>query len=660
MVKPWISSLVVTILFALLAWGGQAHAHSSSDAKGAQAQSPESAEEPYPKRELLFFEEVPIVISATKREQPITEAPSSISVITAKDIERSGATSIADLLRRVPGLDVFRTNASDASISARGFNEPSNNDLLLLIDGRSAYVDFFGIVVWDNLPIVLEEIERIEIIRGPGSALYGANAFSGVINIITKTPEQAEGTTLSATVGEFDTYIWTFMNAKALDKWSYKVVANWNESNSFDDRDKNDHETFKGSALLEYNIDPVSRVYFSAGADVGDGNTLTRISSFDRDGTFAYAKLNYDYEEWKFQAFYNLIDIDVVAENDVEERSISNNVFDIEFQHSFEPWEKHSITWGTNYRHNRVSSREIIGKDEDEDLFSIFIQDQYRILDDMTLTAGIRFDSHPLTGVHLSPRASLVYEPWWNHIFRVSVARAFRNPSFVESYLDLAITDGATVIAEGNRNLDAEEITSFEVGYQTRMIDNKLQFKVDTFYNILDEVIEFRQPALFSFDYANEGKAIAYGGEVSLEYRHSDHLTAYFNYSYQDLEARSDGVQFEFNNKGDTIDSSPRHKVNAGIYGELNNGINGSIDMYFVDEVTFGFFDPDSQPIPLQPTELELDEYTRVDARIGYKFPHQDIEASVIFQNAFDDVHREFPTGEEFQRQILFQVRGYF
>ncbi|UCD58022.1 MAG: TonB-dependent receptor [Candidatus Hydrogenedentota bacterium] len=632
------------------------------DDEQAEDQAPEVTEEPYPKRELLFFEEVPIVISAAKREQPITESPSSISIITAEDIRRSGATSIADLLRRVPGLDVLRVTPSDAQISARGFNESNNNDMLLLIDGRSAYVDFFGIVAWDNLPVVLEEIDRIEIIRGPGSALYGANAFSGVINIITKTPEQAEGTTLSATVGEFDTYIWTFMNANVIDKWSYKVVANWSEANSFEDRDENDHEIFKGNALVKYDFDPDSRLYFSAGADVDDGNTLTRISSFDREGIFGYAKLNYDYRDWKFQAFYNLIDIDVVAEGDTNERSIVNNVFDLEMQHTFSPWEKHTITWGANYRHNRVTSHEIIGNDEQEDLFSLFIQDQYAMLDDMTLTAGVRFDSHPLTGVHFSPRASLVYQPWQNHTFRASVAHAFRNPSFVESYLDLSI---GPVIATGNRDLDAEEITSFELGYQTRLLENKLQLRVDAFYNNLDEIIEFRNvnflPPLsplppIVFDYENEGRADAYGGEASLEYHFSDRISCYINYSYQELKARSDGVQFQLNEDGELIDSSPRHKINAGLYAEAENGLNGSVDLNFVDEVEIGFFDPDTTI----PTEVKLDDYTRVDVRIGYRFPRRDIEASLIVQNALDDSHREFPTGEKFQRQVLFQVRARF
>jgi iron complex outermembrane receptor protein len=635
----------------------------------------ESVEETFPKRELLFFEEVPLVISAVKREQPITQSPSSISIITAEDIRQSGATNIADLLRRVPGLDVMRITPSDAQISARGFNESNNNDVLLLIDGRSAYVDFFGIITWDDLPIVLEEIDRIEIIRGPGSALYGANAFSGVINIITKTPEKARGTTLSATVGEFDAFNWTFMNADVLDKWGYKVVASWNEMNSFDDRDKNDHEMFKGNALVTYDFDPGHRLSLSAGANEGDGNTLTRSAQFDHEGLSGYAKANYDIENWKFQTYYNLQELDVNAVGDDNERSIINHVFDFEMQHSLTPLERHVITWGANYRHNRITSHEIIGDREQQDLFSLFVQDQYSILDNLTLTAGARFDTHPQTGSHFSPRASLVYEPWKNHVFRASVARAFRNPSSIESFLSLRIegVDPGTmfpfvVTALGDDDLESEEITSFELGYQTRLLDNRLEFKIDTFYNKLDEIIEFRRnplaidpgpppTVLIDLDYVNAGKATAYGGEVSLAYHPIDQLCGYFNYSFQELKARDDGVQFQLNTDGDRIKSSPRHKINAGVYGELENGLNGSVDLNYVSEVDFGIFDIDSA---YEPTVIALDDYTRVDLRVGYKFPNRDIEASVIVQNAFDDAHREFPTGERLQRQVLFQVIGRF
>jgi len=225
----------------------------------------------------------------------------------------------------------------------------------------------------------------------------------------------------------------------------------------------------------------------------------------------------------------------------------------------------------------------------------------------------------------------VVYEPWKGHIFRVSLARAFRNPSFIESFLDLSIQEGpVTVIAEGDRDLEAEEMTSFEIGYQTRLLDNRLDFKVDTFFNILDEVIEFRKvagspPGLIELEYFNAGKAIAYGGEVSLTYPLTTWLSTYANYSFQYLEARSDSIQFELNDEGDEIESSPQHKFNAGLYAFSPTGWNGAVELNLVSDVTFGFLDP---TIGFEPTEVELDSYNRLDFRLGYRFSKYDIERS--------------------------------
>jgi iron complex outermembrane receptor protein len=256
---------------------------------------------------------------------------------------------------------------------------------------------------------------------------------------------------------------------------------------------------------------------------------------------------------------------------------------------------------------------------------------------------------------------SVVYEPWENQIFRASVARAFRNPSFIESFLDLVIVEPPVIISsKGDTDLEAEEITSFEVGYQTRMFSNRLEFKIDTFYNILDEIIEFERvepPPDIHLRYFNAGKATAYGGEIGLTYRMSSWLSTYCNYSYQKLEARDDEVQSQLIEKGEDIKSSPRHKVNAGLYAGFENGLNGSLQFNYVSEETFGFLD---SAFGFEPTEVELDAYTRVDTRIGYKFPNRDIEASLIIENALNDEHREFPLGENLKRLVLFQIYGRF
>lgn len=151
-------------------------------------------------RELLLFREVPTVITPTRREQPLTQAPSAITVITAEEIRQSGATSIPDLLRSVPGLDFFRLSASDVRIAARGLNREFPVRMQVLLDGLSIQEDVRGFISWHEIPVPLEEIERIEIVRSPATALYGDRAFAGVIHIITKSPEALKGTQASVTV----------------------------------------------------------------------------------------------------------------------------------------------------------------------------------------------------------------------------------------------------------------------------------------------------------------------------------------------------------------------------------------------------------------------------------------------------------------------------
>jgi iron complex outermembrane receptor protein len=157
-------------------------------------------------QEKILFEDLPIVVTAARKKQKIVEAPSTIDVISSDDIRYSGAFTIADLLRQVSGVDVMTISARSQQVGVRGFIDASNNKLLVMVDGRSVYLDSDGSVQWNLLPVSLSEIDHIEVVKSPSSSLYGANAYSGVINIITKLPEQYQGTTLKLTVGELNTY----------------------------------------------------------------------------------------------------------------------------------------------------------------------------------------------------------------------------------------------------------------------------------------------------------------------------------------------------------------------------------------------------------------------------------------------------------------------
>lgn len=233
---------------------------------GPASQSSLWAQEKEKKRkEALLFQEVPVVITAARKEQPITEAPTTITVITSEDIRYSGATNIPDVLRMAAGVDVMTITARDQVVGVRGPVTPLSSQLLVLIDGRSIYMDLYDHVYWDALPVGLEEIDRIEVVKSPASALYGANAYSGVINIITKSPEQLAGTTLHITAGTQNTFIGSLLHAgeAAKKKISYKVSAEWDNTNEWKKNEEKAGETIRLNVSLQYKPNKKSKLAIS-------------------------------------------------------------------------------------------------------------------------------------------------------------------------------------------------------------------------------------------------------------------------------------------------------------------------------------------------------------------------------------------------------------
>src|SRR5213594_3083800 len=185
--------------------------------------------------ELRFLKEETVSI-AVRHEQPISEAPSNVYVITEDDIRQSGATDIPAILRRIPGIEVMQTTGADFNVSARVDNQLFANKMLVMVDGRSIYVDTQGIVFWKPIPVTLPEIKRIEVLIGPASVLYGFNAFDGIINIITKSPEEIKGTTLQFGGGEFGTIMASAIQAGTYGKFGYRLSLGRDQNNQWRDR----------------------------------------------------------------------------------------------------------------------------------------------------------------------------------------------------------------------------------------------------------------------------------------------------------------------------------------------------------------------------------------------------------------------------------------
>jgi iron complex outermembrane receptor protein len=591
-------------------------------------------------RELLLFMEVPTVVTAARREQPLTKASATTKVITTEDIRRSGAHSIPEILRYVAGLDVSRASVSDVNVTARGLNTRVANRMQVFIDGRSVYEDFLNIVLWEQSPFSMQEIERIEIVESPASALFGANAFSGAINIITKSPDALKGTHVSGTVGDEDTGIASLIHAGVTDKFGYKVSFGYDRTNNFPNPgrgktgDEKGLEDFRGNVLAEYTFSEGSQASLSGGIDNFERDIDTGLGLLLADGNNAFTKFNYSLDDLKAQLVWNHLDSDLEFTEFPSKGSVLANTIQADVQNSFTLAANNILTGGISYHFNAFNSQLLIRGDEDQHIFAFFLQDEWSPLDALTFTLGLRVDTHPETGVHVSPRGVVVYSPWENHTFRASVSTAFRNPSIVENFFDLQLP---TVKIMGNPDLDAEQIISFELGYQAFLFE-RLKTRIDLFYNHVDELIEIIPPAGPVTTFANVDAGPIYGGEFSLEFFLVEWLQGFLNYSYQDRD---------FDNPI-ALGVVPRHKGNFGLNFTLPHGFSADVFVNAVGE---------SEGAP-----GKVDPYTLVNIRLGYQFEVLGADAEVDFAvfNLFNDVHQEIPGGDFIDRRITGSIHLSF
>jgi iron complex outermembrane receptor protein len=590
---------------------------------------------------------VPTVVTPARREQPLTKAPSTTTIITAEEIRRSWATSIPDLLRAVPGLDFFRASASDVNIAARGLNTRLAHRMQVFIDGRSVNLDFINLPFWHEFPISLKEIERIEIVRSPASALFSVVAFSGVIHIITKSPEALEGTHVSQSVGGSGTNITNVIHAGVADKLGYKVVFEHDRTNHFPNppigRSSNEkgREDFRGNVLAEYKFNDRSKASLSAGIDGFDRDIVPGLGldfgRFFARGGLGFVKFNYSLGDFKLQSVWDRLDMDMRSRPlppavpvSILPKTVSvlADAFKLEAQHSVYWGNQNILTGGTSYQFSVFDAPLLTGMKRKQHFFDAFLQDEYSPIENLTFTLGVRVDTHPEAGVNVSPRASIVYSPWERHTFRASVSRAFRNPSVVENFVNLAV---GPVVVKGSRGLEPEEITSYELGYQTVLFE-RLKARIDLFYNKLDKLSlgPLSLPANpLELVLLTGGGGSFYGGEVAFEFLFSEWLKGFVNYSYQERD-----VALKLLGMG------PHHKGNVGLNFTLPKGFEGDVYVSTVGQSTG--------------SPGKVDSYSLVNLRLGYQFKLLGAkgELDVRVFNLFNDRHREIPGGDIIERRI--------
>ncbi len=368
-----------------------------------------------------------------------------------------------------------------------------------------------------------------------------------------------------------------------------------------------------------------------------------------------FLQANYELGNLKFQLSYNRDDADIRSESFVQDTFAIADVYQAQLCHALTIRSSNVLTGGASYRYATLDSPGLIGGKEDQGVFTFFLQDEWYLRDNLTATVGVGVDVHSEAGVRASPRGSLVYTPWQNHTFRVSVAKAYRNPSFLENFeaLPLRVVPPPapslpqTFTIFGNTNLKPEEMLSYEFGYQTLLFE-RLRARLDLFYNELDAVISLAEPVFASVSpllppvqigtqFINLSDSQIFGGEIGFDVFFTSWLTGFVNYSYQE---RKGTVPAQ--------DPTSHHKGNIGLTCTFSNGLSGTIFLHYVGE-------PEAPAPGVRP-------YTIVNLRVGYRFKLFEREAELAVQafNVFDDVHREFPRGDLIERRVSGTFRYRF
>jgi iron complex outermembrane receptor protein len=604
------------------------------------------------------------VTSAAKKAQPLSDVSAAIFVISNEDIKRSGATSLPDALRMAPGIDVARIDSNKWAVSSRGFNGRFANKLLVLIDGRSIYTQSFSGVYWENQDIMLEDVDRIEVIRGPGAALWGANAVNGVINIITKHSADTQGRLATAGGGTQELGFGSFRygtrlgddttgrayvkgfkrnefhrpsGADAGDGWD-KVQGGFRVDSLWTDRDE---ITFQGD-LYQGNINqelelaslqsPGFVQHLDDTSETYGGNVLGRVHHAFAGGSDATVQLYYDVYH-RTEGF------------DEETRY----TIDFDFLHHFYLNDRHEITWGLGYRYTR-SQNNLIRSDiffvdpvnRGDPLYSAFLQDEIRLFkDSVRFNVGSKFEFNNYTGFEIQPTARLLWAPHRQHRLWAAVSRAVRTPSAIDSDLQLfaevrppASAGNPTpfpvaVTVYGDKEGKAEVLLAYEMGY--RFTFSNL-FSMDTalFYNDYERLRSLeagtpvlngsvlQQPVLAN----NKSKGQTYGFETSASWSMMDWWRWDLSYSFIKTHLETNDLFTEA--------VAPQQKVSLRSSLTPWQTVNLDLWLRYCDSSTaFTIRGP-----------VNIDSYVTLDLRLGWS-PVKNMELSVTGQNLLDRSHLE-------------------
>lgn len=624
----------------------------------------------------ILKEENESISRGLAQERPISEAPSNVYVITEEDLRN--ARDIPTVLRRIPGMEIMQVTGADFNVSVRGDNQLRANKLLVMVDGRSIYLDAQGEVFWKMIPVTIPEIKRIEVLKGPASALYGFNAFDGVINIITKSPEEMKGATLQFGGGEFGTITTSAIAAGTHNKFGYRLSYGHDQNNKWSNRDSLAFRSDKFNIHTNYNVTNTLKFFLDGGLNASnnyDGPIFDTIV-FSQKPSLGYAYGGFEGPNFFIRGWWANLDQPFIASTNPLIRQFSTpvpvhnsaigNTYNIDAQHALDMAGRNRITYGVNYRYNTFKGTRI-DQDANEHRLGFYLQDELQITSNLIAVAGVRYDLHSEINPTFSPRVALLYTPIQDHTFRIAGTVGYRPPTIDETHrlalAEFRIPGRPTSIGilKGNPNLAPEQMISYEVGYQGWYLKHRLRTRVDLFFNHLSDLVGTRTLSVGNIAIfenggntpQGRGEADIYGGEAGLEFLITPWLTGFANFSYEEI-----GQTFS----GRVQRGAPRFKHNWGLHAESDNGLTGDVLVHYYGATTYAL-DPTFQQFSRLPggslaPNGRVGSYVLLNLRGAYRFWHEtksgrEAEVAVTAFNALNDQHKEHPLGEVISSLVM-------
>jgi iron complex outermembrane receptor protein len=619
------------------------------------------AQDPVPDLASLDLDELAKirVTSASRKPEPVARTTAAIAVVTREDIRRSGAGSLPEALRLVPGLQVARVGTRDWAISARGFNQQSSNKLLLLIDGRTVYSPIFAGVFWDAVAMPFDEIDRVEVIRGPGATLWGANAVNGVINVITRPSSESRGGRITLGAGTRDRLsaggrIGVPLGARASGR-VYAAGTRRDRAALTDGADALD-DWHLGQAGFRLDGAPSDAIGWmvQGNAYVGEGGSRLVLPT----AATPYAELREDdlvvgganvSGRWA-RRFGAESELAVQATYDYARRrqsplfgTMTLHTVEAELQHHFPVGRRHSLIWGAAVRrvNDEITGATAINFDpagRTAYRVSAFLQDDISLVSDrVVLTLGSKFADNEYTGFGVQPNVRLLVSPSPRHAVWGAVSRALRAGSRIDvDARAVAATFDAPVEARlsGSNRFEDEELTAYELGYRVEP-HPRLNLDVALFYNDYDQLRTLALQAAVPADprpilpvlITNQARGRSYGAEASATLRAARRWRLRGTYSYLQVRtAPEEGVPATV-----IVDAvpgdNPAHQ--ASLWSSVDVATSGELDigLRYVSEL-------EGRGVP---------SYVTADARAGWRWGRR-VELSVAGQDLLHERHAEFPT----------------